>query len=1282
MSDKAKDIQATHHTSTKRKLVKLFYRTMLAFLIVLVLVVGFIFTPYGAKVLLNTADSMLEPLDIEYGSGGLSSELNLTRLEWRDAGTQAVLNDLTVSISFECIWQLAVCVDSLSTSKVAVNIAKASPPDSRGVTTSVITMPIPVSVKNIDISNLSVSLENTLNLTWLQLNGELSFYKELHVPKVQLKNLIGTTYANETAQPTTSFDWSRWQYEPLQTLPIILPIHFNILDFTMLDTELNIAGQELIKLKKVNVQATGNSNDFELSELYVEHQLGHINVKGDIQFDGELTHELTLDGQGLWPENNPVTVAIASNGSIQKVTTTLNVVSGDNAYNSQTAVTALSAEVSAQLSRADLPLNASLSWENLGWPLTEPNINSAAGDVKLSGSLDALKLIVTTGLSGEDIPDAQLNILALAQVNAKQKSLSLDKLFIKTLAGEVNTKGSLDFAKVIAWQGSTQVQNIKPGVFWPDIQAEINGTIPTKFNNSNGSWEFDSEALDIDGLWQNYPLSITGAASFVENGQLKIRDLLIKNAENQLFVTGTVQQQQELIDLNIKLDAPEIADSFPQASGAMSLVASVKGALFEPEVNYDLSAEQLRFSDITVADATGAGQLKWGDHKPIDMALTLSGIQGMNNQVDTATLSLTGDPQNHNLELTTTGETTSINVQIEGQLNDTSWQGRWLTGKLTSSYANLNLVDEFEIQADWGKQAYSIGSHCWRQQESELCVTKAQFQKNVVSWDLAIKEFNLLPVVRRFMPTLPALQTNSRLALESSGTWDIQSLPIATVNVGLSPAKWTFTAQDNFQIDIQDLSLSASTNADDIRVDLNFIGPEIGQFTSSIQAQPASLDGILGSPIKGELLISEFNLAPFLALAPQLEVLQGVIKGQSEVLGTVSSPLLKGELAWVNGELKGESLPVWLSDIQQKIVLNGNHADFSGSYRLGKGPGELKGQIAWVPSLSGNLNISGNALEFDYQNIVKASISPDVTVEFVADNVAVNGEISIPYARVKVRDLPQGAVSLSDDVILVEQEAQKQQSAQKLALDLLIKVDPLKADEVKLDAFGLTTDLQGQLRLRNKKADLLASGEIQLVNGKYKAYGQNLVIREGDILFNTTLDKPYLNIEAIRDPDLTEDDVVAGLRVEGGVESPTVTVFSEPEMEQQQSLSYILTGRGLGDSSDDSQDTILTNALLSLGLGQSENLVSKAGNKLGFQDVSLDTSGQGDDTQLSLTGTISPGVQLRYGVGVFDSESEVAIRYELLPKLYLEAVSGLESTLDIYYQFSLGNNENMNLNED
>ena len=96
-------------------------------------------------------------------------------------------------------------------------------------------------------------------------------------------------------------------------------------------------------------------------------------------------------------------------------------------------------------------------------------------------------------------------------------------------------------------------------------------------------------------------------------------------------------------------------------------------------------------------------------------------------------------------------------------------------------------------------------------------------------------------------------------------------------------------------------------------------------------------------------------------------------------------------------------------------------------------------------------------------------------------------------------------------------------------------------------------------------------------------------------------------------------------------------------------------------------------------MGQSENLVSKVGNKLGFEDVAFDTSGQGDETQLSLTGTIAPGVQLRYGVGVFDSVSEVAIRYELLPKLYLEAVSSLTNAVDLYYQFSIEGSQNKKL---
>ena len=52
-----------------------------------------------------------------------------------------------------------------------------------------------------------------------------------------------------------------------------------------------------------------------------------------------------------------------------------------------------------------------------------------------------------------------------------------------------------------------------------------------------------------------------------------------------------------------------------------------------------------------------------------------------------------------------------------------------------------------------------------------------------------------------------------------------------------------------------------------------------------------------------------------------------------------------------------------------------------------------------------------------------------------------------------------------------------------------------------------------------------------------------------------------LNIEAIRNPDATEDDVIAGVRVTGSADQPKAEIFSDPVMSQQEALSYLLRGR-------------------------------------------------------------------------------------------------------------------------
>ncbi|SUC33333.1 Family of uncharacterised function (DUF490) [Providencia rettgeri] len=72
---------------------------------------------------------------------------------------------------------------------------------------------------------------------------------------------------------------------------------------------------------------------------------------------------------------------------------------------------------------------------------------------------------------------------------------------------------------------------------------------------------------------------------------------------------------------------------------------------------------------------------------------------------------------------------------------------------------------------------------------------------------------------------------------------------------------------------------------------------------------------------------------------------------------------------------------------------------------------------------------------------------------------------------------------------------------------------------------------------------------------------------------------------------------------------------------------------------------------------------------MGVSDLAVDTQGVGDGSQVVVSGKITNDLQVKYGVGIFDSLATLTLRYRLMPKLYLEAVSGVNQALDLLYQF-------------
>jgi translocation and assembly module TamB len=119
-------------------------------------------------------------------------------------------------------------------------------------------------------------------------------------------------------------------------------------------------------------------------------------------------------------------------------------------------------------------------------------------------------------------------------------------------------------------------------------------------------------------------------------------------------------------------------------------------------------------------------------------------------------------------------------------------------------------------------------------------------------------------------------------------------------------------------------------------------------------------------------------------------------------------------------------------------------------------------------------------------------------------------------------------------------------------------------------------------------------------------------------------------------------------------------------MAEQQALSYLVLGRPMGSSGEDSN--MLGQAALALGLAGGVRLTGGIAQLLGLRDFELDTQGSGLTTSVVASGRISERLSLRYGVGVFEPANTLALRYELSRRLYLEAASGLASSLDLFYR--------------
>jgi translocation and assembly module TamB len=246
----------------------------------------------------------------------------------------------------------------------------------------------------------------------------------------------------------------------------------------------------------------------------------------------------------------------------------------------------------------------------------------------------------------------------------------------------------------------------------------------------------------------------------------------------------------------------------------------------------------------------------------------------------------------------------------------------------------------------------------------------------------------------------------------------------------------------------------------------------------------------------------------------------------------------------------------------------------------------------------------------------------------------------------------------SNDIVVIEAQTPEQTAAE--ATPLVAEITVVLGDKVDLTGFGLEAKLSGQLVVRERPGEpTTGSGEVR-VAGTYKAYGQDLTVQQGQLLFaGTPIDNPRLNIVAVR----TVGEVNAGLRVTGSAQNPQLVVFSDPPMGQANALSYLVAGKPLDQvGSGSGEGDALQTAARSLGTAAGGLLAKKIGGRLGVDEVGVKDSQALGGSAFTVGQYLSPRLYLSYGIGLFQPGEVVTLRYKVRERLAIQAERGPNDT--------------------
>lgn len=723
--------------------------------------------------------------------------------------------------------------------------------------------------------------------------------------------------------------------------------------------------------------------------------------------------------------------------------------------------------------------------------------------------------------------------------------------------------------------------------------------------------------------------------------------------------------------LVMSLEAMALEELMPALSGRVSAQATVAGSLDEPSVQIRWRSSELGYEEIHTVTTSGEvelarlGREASAAHLAVS-GLTLPGVPSLN-----ATLRADGSRDSHRLrlDLAQTEPANSGRLRCDGVLADdfAQWQLRCpvLDGELQLGRRALAWQLDRPIAFDWRREPgqLALQPFCLNADGAELCLDKPLRWRDAQLQALAAHAHRL--PLRWADPWMPGrLRANDDARLDLDVT--LHSAAPLRLEAKLAGDGSSWRRGRTRTLTLEQLSATLSADEQRARLQATVGAAELGSIRANIEiAEPRS-----ARKLGGELLVNALQLPALDWLVEGADITSGRIDGRVTLGGSAAEPTVSGLLALRDGAVQAELLgenP--LRNLQADLRFDQQWAALEGSFALGNGAGSLRGESRWQGD-SWQLQASLDASQLSFAPLPDSELVVSPRLSFSADpgQRRLTGTVTVDRANIHLEELPPETIAVSPDTVVLGREPARVPD-QQLTMDLQLEL----GENFHFNGFGADVDLGGALRLRQSPANLLrTSGRVRVTRGRYRAYGQRLIVSEGTLFFSGPYDNPELNLEAIREmkPTIDQVEVEVGLRVTGPLQNPQARLFSRPGMPESDIAYYLLTGSPPPEEGA-SGGFSAGGTLLSLGLMGGEDQAARLAQRFGIRDLQIGTTETARGTEAEVGGYLTSKLYVRYGAGLESQGNSVTFQYRLTPRLLVEAISGVDEALDLLYTFTI-----------